>query len=279
MVWRHSCRILNFLQQDLDYSCKTRELLSEHAEWSTVCSIYFSNLLEDKGMSLSDTTQLVMNVLAGKPSVCDDVASCEVLQHAAAFTFLRDEVVVNKKPLTPELASEAHRMLMAGMVREDGLVVRAGSYRDSLVNAGFYLFPPPGCIEAAVKDLLEAYNTRAASGKEDPFVLAAWLSMEYVSIHPFEDGNGRMCRLLLSIALLSNGVPFCSALGFSSGHRRAKSHYMQCIKNARSQHGDMAQRLAFVVLCSFRDCAVAFLMALSISAPELKLPMDAHGRP
>ncbi|KAH8103947.1 fido domain-containing protein [Cristinia sonorae] len=41
----------------------------------------------------------------------------------------------------------------------------------------------------------------------DPFAAAAWVHHVFITIHPFEDGNGRMARLLSSIPLIRNGLP------------------------------------------------------------------------
>ncbi|KAL0581544.1 hypothetical protein V5O48_000473 [Marasmius crinis-equi] len=41
----------------------------------------------------------------------------------------------------------------------------------------------------------------------DPFAAAAWVSHTFVTIHPFEDGNGRMSRMLASIPLLRSKLP------------------------------------------------------------------------
>ncbi|EFJ43947.1 Fic protein [Volvox carteri f. nagariensis] len=255
---------------------KAAELLQSHAEWSVLCSIFFSNLIEGKGLSQSNTASLVRAILQGQQSLPSNSSSSnkrgkksaqDVTQHAVAFVFLKQHIVVEKKKLTPQVVLDAHKILMDGMVREDGLAISAGSYRSTIANAGYHLFPPPASVERSLAVLLEEYNERAASSEEDPFALAAWLSYEFVSIHPFEDGNGRMCRLLLNMVLLSFGVPFCSALGFSSGHRQAKQQYLQSIQNAR-KHGGLPKRLAFIVLCSIRSSLAAFFETLRVSAKE-----------
>ena len=270
-VW-HEVHLYLSMIKKIQPGGKAADLLQSHAEWSVTCSIFFSNLIEGKGLSMPDTNALVSPILRGQQSLSSNSSSgCgtkfvrEVTQHAAAFVFLNQHVVVEKNKLTPEVVLEAHKILMDGMVREDGLVITSGSYRSSKANAGYHLFPPPECVKSSLAALLKDYNQLAASPEKDPFALAAWLSYEFVSIHPFEDGNGRMCRLLLNMALLSFGVPFCSALGFSSGHRQAKKHYMQCIKHAQ-KHDGLPKRLAFVVLCSIRSSLAAFFDAVRVSA-------------
>jgi Fic family protein len=287
------------------------ELLQDHARRSIGTSIYFSNLIEDKGMPLPDTQQLVQGVLEGQMAVgdiqrmatgsacaqpgtkggeADEVATGEhkgnkrpsqtshqdedysdpvheVLQHAAAHVFLADHMVKQQQPLSEDLILKAHGVLMAGLKREDGVLVNAGQYRTTPAFAGSHAFPPADTVRSSLLDLIHRYNKDSTSDDVDPFVLAAQLSYDFVAIHPFEDGNGRMCRLLLNMALLTHGVPFCSALGFASGRKRAKSHYFQCIRSAQNRN-DNTDKLATVVLCAFRDTAVAFFEDLKQKAPE-----------
>lgn len=51
------------------------------------------------------------------------------------------------------------------------------------------------------------FNTLEKAGL-DTYMLAGWLMAEFVTIHPFNDGNGRMCRLLLNFVFRSRGLPF-----------------------------------------------------------------------
>ncbi|GAV99156.1 protein [Lentinula edodes] len=53
----------------------------------------------------------------------------------------------------------------------------------------------------------------------DPFAAAAWISHVFITIHPFEDGNGRLSRMLASIPLLLQELPpICIGLSEKSNY-------------------------------------------------------------
>jgi Fic family protein len=56
-------------------------------------------------------------------------------------------------------------------------------------------------------DLVRWYNAASEQGELTPIELAALLHYRYIRIHPFEDGNGRIARLLVNYVLLRNNFP------------------------------------------------------------------------
>ncbi|KAF9803590.1 hypothetical protein IEO21_09633 [Rhodonia placenta] len=79
-------------------------------------------------------------------------------------------------------------------------------------------FCPFDQVEAELGAFCEKFNVGSAAlftyfqdlvGRDDvdPFATAAWVQHTFVSIHPFEDGNGRLSRILSSIPLLRMGLP------------------------------------------------------------------------
>lgn len=273
---QHAQRLLRRIQPGSDVAA----LLSSHAHWATIVSIYFSNRIEDAGVSLPDTALLCSEpLLHGTSSTISSsdpreppisTEQREVVQHAAALKLLHDWLVVDSEPLTVSIICDAHRVLMRGMRRRDSMPVSAGTFRKAPCYAGLHAFLPHTIIPRCLASLVADYNERSSSSDEeefDPFAGAAWLSYEFVFIRHFEDGNGRISRLLLNMALMRSGVPIPIALGFSSSHKKAKAQYLHCITNAQARMG-RTTRLAFVVLCAFRDLAGGFLDNVRIAYPE-----------
>ena len=67
-----------------------------------------------------------------------------------------------------------------------------------------YYFTPPEQVKPAMGDLIDWYEAGEAAG-EHPIVLAATFHYRFVRIHPFDDGNGRMARLLMNMILIRHG--------------------------------------------------------------------------
>lgn len=130
----------------------------------------------------------------------------EVVQHAAAFQYLVDEFVCRKRPMSEDLIKQTHAIMVKNGGAEDAGVLNSkefgGLYRQEDAYVGTTEFPKPSKIgeamQAMVKDLAQDLESAQSEGVLDPFMIAATYSDRFVNIHPFRDGNGRMCRLILN---------------------------------------------------------------------------------
>ncbi len=64
-------------------------------------------------------------------------------------------------------------------------------------------FTDPLQLDAAMQEFI----TNLSNNHEHPIIKAALAHYEFVTIHPFIDGNGRTARLLMNLILLQNGYP------------------------------------------------------------------------
>lgn len=136
----------------------------------------------------------------------------EVVQHAGAFQLIVDHFVKHSENMTEELLKETHRILTNGMDPADsgnfGIKPFGGTYRqgNEKAFAGAHEFTKPSQIAKSMKKMVLDLNEDIAlienNKKLDPFMLAAKYCDRFVHIHPFKDGNGRMCRLVLNSILI-----------------------------------------------------------------------------
>lgn len=86
--------------------------------------------------------------------------------------------------------------------KQDNFIV----YREEECFKG-YAFVPPGAAETpeVMKNLISGYHEWEKSGEVPALVMISCFLMDFVCIHPFLDGNGRMSRLLFVLLLQRHG--------------------------------------------------------------------------
>ena len=103
-----------------------------------------------------------------------------------------------------------------------------GEHRKSPVFLRYCIFPPADTIERLVDDALYCYY-HPNDPTIDPILAAAKLFVDLINVHPFEDGNRRLCRMILSHVLIDGCCgPFPVLLG--SFNKTGRRHYIQAVK-------------------------------------------------
>jgi fido (protein-threonine AMPylation protein) len=100
--------------------------------------------------------------------------------------------------------------------QKDGSIVsytvHAGQYKTRpnsvrTVTGELFEYASPEETPALMNDLVEWYNETSSKGTLSAIELASLFHYRYIRIHPFEDGNGRIARLLVNYILLQKGYP------------------------------------------------------------------------
>jgi Fic family protein len=195
------------------------------------------------------TLQDVMAFEAGGvPTRPDDVR--EVCNYVAAQVYARKELAKPKElPLATRLLCEAHRRLMngtRGAEKLPGEVRRSqnwiGGTRPG--NARF-VPPPPDRVPGLMSDLEKWIN---APSDLPPLVRAGLAHVQFETIHPFLDGNGRIGRLLIALLLEHWGVLSSPVLYLSLAFKRRQTDYYQRLSAVRTE-GDWEGWLTFFCEC------------------------------
>ncbi len=159
---------------------------------------------------------------------------------------VEEEVRQCAVPLTQNFIRQLHHTLL----REDYTVCRTlpgGVETNYVIHAGQYKTRPNSIITrygtrfeyaapeetpAFMTDLLDWYNAAEQSGELTPVELAALFHYRYIRIHPFEDGNGRIARLLVNYILSRHGWPMIVV------RTRKKQAYIEALHQADLVVGD-----------------------------------------
>ena len=162
----------------------------------------------------------------------------EVLAYVDAMQWAVSES--ERLPLSNRMLLETHRLLLQGV---RGAKRRPGEFRttqnwigrpgSTLATAGF-VPPPPGELAAALADW-----ERFANEEPDMPLLVqdALLHVQFETIHPFVDGNGRLGRLLLVLFLMIRGRLTAPLLYLSAGIERERDRYYAALR-ATTTDGD-----------------------------------------
>ncbi|KEQ72674.1 Fic-domain-containing protein [Aureobasidium namibiae CBS 147.97] len=185
--------------------------LDKHLVKDLTRVVHGSNLIESAGSNFDVTSKYCSKVFQGEP-ITEEITKVgvrEVFQHARALSFIIDGIVIHEKPLTESIILETHKILTykVDSAGGDKYTEYGGIYRTVHVGAGLTPFAAPENVPAEMRAMIAEYNRdiNAAdlAGHLDPYMLAAKYCHKFVNIHPFVDGNGRTCRLILNAILLA----------------------------------------------------------------------------
>lgn len=165
-------------------------------EYYRIGLTYSSNALE--GNSLTETeTKIVLEdgiTIGGKP-IRDHY---EATGHSEAYNLLYR--LAKNKEITEKDILDLHRLFYYRIDEKN-----AGKYRKEkvIITGTEFIPPPPSKLSGLMKKF--ARNIPLIRKKYHPVEFSALIHKEFVTIHPFVDGNGRTARLLMNLALLQSG--------------------------------------------------------------------------
>jgi len=180
---------------------------------------YNSNHIEGNTLTYGQTELLLLFGKVVNEAEMKDLE--EMKAHSVCLKMMEMESNELQRPLTETFIRQLHRT----MLREDYTVYRqlpGGVQTSYTIHAGCYKTRPNSVITrygdrfeyaspeetpALMTDLVKWYNDAEQSGEYTPIQLAALFHYRYIRIHPFEDGNGRIARLLVNFILARHNYP------------------------------------------------------------------------
>lgn len=201
----------------------------------TVDYNYNSNHMEGNTLTYGQTELLL---LFGKVSGDGDLKDFNDMKASqVSLKMMEEQADLKSMPLTQNFIRTLHKTLL----REDYTVYRTlpgGQQTSYTIHAGRYKTRPNSVITrygdrfdyaspedtpALMTDLVDWYNKEESDGNLTPVQLAALFHYRYIRIHPFEDGNGRIARLMVNYILARHDWPMVVV------RNRNKSQYIDAL--------------------------------------------------
>ena len=189
---------------------------------------YTSNNIEGNTLTRKETRLVIEEDItsSSKPFVHYQ----EAVNHAKAFDYIID-ILKSKAIINENVVLDIHKKLLSGI--DD---YNAGFYRNCPVRISGSRVILPNPIK--VPDLMKEFWGKYKSSTKIEDIIK--LHLDFVSIHPFSDGNGRCARLLMNLLLMQNG--FCPIII----RPRDRKRYINSIEKAQLT-GNIDDYIKFMV--------------------------------
>lgn len=179
---------------------------------------YHSNNIEGNSLTFGETKTFLLHGITADGKPLKD--HLDIKGHNTALEMLED-VVHDGRDLNETFIRELHQIILhepydKPAVTPDGKKtnrrIQIGKYKTQpnhvVTKTGetFY-FATPEETPALMNDLMNWFNQSIKERKLHPVELAALLHYKFIRIHPFDDGNGRLSRILMNLTLMKFGLP------------------------------------------------------------------------
>jgi Fic family protein len=173
---------------------RTRLSIAHHSTW-----------IENRTLAIEDAAAAIAAKTLRDPTRARNQAALEVRNYYQALDLIEGAA---GGAADERFMRRLHATIMRG--RASGRPKAESPYRTTNVRVGNFVYVPPA-FEDVPRLMRDLADWACGPGRSLPgYLFAAILAYQFVTIHPFEDGNGRTCRALATWALRATG---CDAKG------------------------------------------------------------------
>ncbi len=160
-------------------------------------NVYNSNAIENSTLTLEETEKILLEQTLSRNVSLREVFEAKNLARVIEYTRKK----VKERELGKDLIVLVHQMLIGGI--DDAI---AGRFRreGEYVRVGAYIAPAPEHVERMLETALLEYSSDLGTYFLDRI---ARFHLDFETIHPFCDGNGRIGRVIINFQLLQHGLP------------------------------------------------------------------------
>ena len=257
--------IVNYLSQIHEYKGKQATYIQNQSkelerlvEVAKVQSTEASNSIE--GIR---TTETRLRQLMNEKTVPRNRDEKEIAGYRDALNIVHENF--EYIPLTSNYILQLHKILLSHTDSGFGGVFKnVQNYIRAVDETGrrFTLFTPMTPYETpnAIQEICDAYNYAIGEGKVDPLLIIPVFIHDFLCIHPFLDGNGRMSRLLTTLLLYRAGYEVGKYISLEAKIAKNKDEYYAVLEVSQTGwHEQQDDPTAFVkyllgtIIAAYRD--------------------------
>ena len=160
-------------------------------------SVYNSNAIENSTLTLEETERILLEQMLSRNVSVQEVFEAKNLARVTEYKRTK----AKDSELNKDLILLLHQMLIGGI--NDAI---AGRFREQgeYVRVGTHIAPAPEHVERMIDDILVEYSSDLGTYFLDKI---ARFHLDFETIHPFCDGNGRLGRVFINFQLIQLGLP------------------------------------------------------------------------
>ncbi len=233
-----------------------------------------SSQIEGTVSSLSDLLAYENEGALGVP--VDDVE--EVSSYVSAMNFAMDKI--QEIPLSLRLIRETHKILMSnsrGANKQPGEFRKSQNWIGGATPLEAVFVPPP---VQNLKSCLSSFEKFLHNDEMPSLIKAAVSHVQFETIHPFLDGNGRMGRMLIVLMLYDDGLISNPYLYLSYYFKKHQSTYYDYLNKIRSD-GDWEKWCEFflnAVIETSDEAVKTIMLLLDLFEKDEQLIIKKHSQ-
>lgn len=206
-----------------------------------VRAVHHGTHLEGNELNLGEAERVMLGEnVVGRPR---DVQ--EVINYRRVMEYIGNQETL----IDEEFLKKLHRMTVERILDEK----KAGQFRDTQVvvknsQTGEVSFrpPPAGDIAGLITNLVNFINTTTPDDVH-PILKSGIVHYEFVRIHPFVDGNGRVGRALSTYILFQNNYDIRKFFSLEEYFDKDAGRYYQALQSVSMHDGDLTEWLTYFI--------------------------------
>lgn len=242
--------------------------LKELRKIATIESIGSSTRIEGATLTDKEVQELLNDIKITKLKSRDE-------QEVVGYYEVLELIYENYKdiPLSESYIKQLHQLLLKYSSKDER---HRGGYKQ-LSNKVVANYPngeqkvifattEPTLVAVEMTELIEWTNQQLNEETIHSLIIIGSFIYDFLSIHPFQDGNGRLSRLLTTLCLLQNDYSFIQYISFENHIEQNKKEYYEALMTGQKNRGTKAELID--------NWLIFFLNSLHVLTQKLEQKYD-----